>query len=331
MSKARDIANLLTDGKVEADDLNVGQLGGRRNLIINGGFDVWQRGTSQTTTGYGSVDRFSFDSASMSSVNKGSDIANGFKNVLEVTLKETTNWQYPTRYSLEANTLVAGKTYTLSYYGKASQNVTGMYGHFQTSTAGQVKTGLSTEFTTEWVKYSHTFTIPSSYGGEQFDMYLLNHNRTGLGGVTFYLAEIQIELGSVATPFEHRSYGEELALCQRYYWAMNAGGHPSANATSYARFNGVSNGSYNYFTVEYPCQMRTTPTLIKNNISSSTVQVYDYGNNAYRTLSSMGNDESSQTNMCVWINTSDVSMSGSGMMFRWLGAPNASIGFDAEL
>ena len=34
----------------------------------------------------------------------------------------------------------------------------------------------------------------------------------------FYLTGVQLELGKVATPFEHRSYGEELALCQRYYW-----------------------------------------------------------------------------------------------------------------
>ena len=38
------------------------------------------------------------------------------------------------------------------------------------------------------------------------------------------VAEVQLELGKVATPFEHRSYGEELALCQRYCYVI---GHPS--------------------------------------------------------------------------------------------------------
>jgi hypothetical protein len=39
----------------------------------------------------------------------------------------------------------------------------------------------------------------------------------GTNGATFYLTGVQLEVGTVATPFEHRSYGDELARCQRYY------------------------------------------------------------------------------------------------------------------
>ena len=52
---------------------------------------------------------------------------------------------------------------------------------------------------------------------------------------TFELTGVQLEVGEVATDFEFRSYGEELALCQRYYEAvyMNAGTHGFQSATSY--------------------------------------------------------------------------------------------------
>jgi hypothetical protein len=44
----------------------------------------------------------------------------------------------------------------------------------------------------------------------------------GTNGATFYITGVQLEPGSVATPFERRSYGQELSLCQRYYEQVNA-------------------------------------------------------------------------------------------------------------
>ena len=46
-------------------------------------------------------------------------------------------------------------------------------------------------------------------------------NVAGTNGATFYITGVQLEAGSVATPFEHRQYGQELALCQRYYQRIN--------------------------------------------------------------------------------------------------------------
>jgi len=76
---------------------------------------------------------------------------------------------------------------------------------------------------------------------------------------TFQITECQLEVGEQATPFEHRSFGEELALCQRYYYT----GGDSGNLL-YWFFNVTSGSSY-YQTIFNPVAMRTGPTVTIEN------------------------------------------------------------------
>jgi hypothetical protein len=79
-------------------------------------------------------------------------------------------------------------------------------------------------------------------------------NLMATSGATFYITGVQLEVGSVATPFEHRQYGQELALCRRYY----AGGdgymtlHPLAADGS---------GGYYRSQVYFDTPMRAAPTV----------------------------------------------------------------------
>lgn len=79
----------------------------------------------------------------------------------------------------------------------------------------------------------------------------------GTNGATFYITGVQLEVGSVATPFEHRPYGLELALCQRYYQEIGAAG---ANEFVYQFYSSAS--QVNYLPFAFPVRMRTSPTAV---------------------------------------------------------------------
>lgn len=70
----------------------------------------------------------------------------------------------------------------------------------------------------------------------------------GTNGATFYITGVQLEAGSVATPFERRPYGMELALCQRYYEVSPVNAYPTAAGFS---------GSY------YQVTKRVTPSVVQ--------------------------------------------------------------------
>ena len=77
---------------------------------------------------------------------------------------------------------------------------------------------------------------------------------------TFELTGVQLEVGNQATAFEHRSYGEELSLCQRYYQGATSVGAGYGSADGYARAGNV-----------YSVVMRSSPTLTLTNTGSGSI------------------------------------------------------------
>jgi hypothetical protein len=84
-------------------------------------------------------------------------------------------------------------------------------------------------------------------------------NWISTNGATFYLTGVQLEVGSVATPFERRSYGLELNLCQRYYTKMDS--------TYYGDFGNASN--YSVVSIFLPTTMRAIPSASVSGTSGS--------------------------------------------------------------
>ena len=78
-------------------------------------------------------------------------------------------------------------------------------------------------------------------------------------GATWQITGVQLELGKVATPFEHRFYGEELALCQRYCLDLS----PIASTSNpyLAGIGAVANSTVTVFNTSFPVEMRATPAV----------------------------------------------------------------------
>jgi hypothetical protein len=220
-----------------------------RNKIINGNFDIWERGTSQTTAGYGSDDRWFNNHNGSTKTHSPQAFALGqtavpnnpqFFSRTVVTSVAGAGNSVTKAHRIEDVTLSSGKTMTLSFWAKADANkniAVSFLQHFGTggSPSAQV-TGLgATTFalTTSWQKFTTTVTLPSVSGktlgtnnddfysfGFWFDAGSSNNSSTnslGQQSGTFDIAQVQLEEGSVATPFEMRPLQVELALCQRYF------------------------------------------------------------------------------------------------------------------
>ena len=260
-----------------------------KNAIINGGMDIWQRGTSVAIAASSGItytaDRWCTTTGTGQAI-----------TVSQQATADTTNLpniQYCTRYqrnsgqtgtgqlffaqSLETvNSIpLAGKPVSISFYIRAGANfsATGNYLYsrlvFGTGTsqnglipgltgATQI-VGINVTATTTWQRVTATAVVPSTATQLYFD---INYVPTGTAGANDYfeITGVQLELGSTATTFSRAggSIGGELALCQRYYWRQNAG------TTGYGIYGwGTCSASTTFQPVmKFPVTMRTVPTAL---------------------------------------------------------------------
>jgi hypothetical protein len=248
-----DIANdFATPTSVSAVDTRVNAVGGRKNLIINGGFDVWQRGTTGNAANafvYASADRWEMV---RSSINKATDSSG--KTYANVVCGNWADNNYISQH-IEGTNEMSGKTLTFSFTISSSTLSDGRVyiRHLNGSTwTTAVWSNIFTYSSTDTIK-TYTFTLPSTKI-DQIQVFIYGHAGTSNeNGKSFNIKNAQLEVGSTATDFEHRSYGEELALCQRYY-------EKSADLAGTVASN-FNNGASWRFRQEFKVQKRTTPTV----------------------------------------------------------------------
>ena len=242
---------------------------GRRNLLINGGFDVWQRATSNTTnSGYRSVDRWAFNTYTGGAFTVSKETDSTFGNVLKWnrTTADTSNTnagnciQQPIE---NARYLVKGKPVTVSFWLKNEKTVLRSgFVRFRINVSPYTLLAPAQYWesaSNEWEYHSFTFQTSETVDSDHVELQIQMDNGSSMGAM--FIAQCQFELGKVATPFEHRSYGEELALCQRYCYVLDA-------TTDQHNFLGTNYTSVNtYFKVQYPVMMRAAPTTSVNTLS----------------------------------------------------------------
>ena len=136
----------------------------------------------------------------------------------------------------------------------------------------------------------------------------------------FYLTGVQVEAGKNATDFEHRSYGEELALCQRYFYRVLP--FSAKPMWIYATNAGST-------LLEFPVEMRANPAFSYNGTLGTDILVYYGPITAYVTLSSITASTVSSQSMRINFSTSTSLTSGYSAGL-YLGS-NGYLDFSAEL
>jgi hypothetical protein len=220
------------------------------NYIINGAFDVWQRGTSFTTTTQGSytADRWQFLYTTgavpsilytQESFSPGAAPEPGYESQFFLKQKIVTVGGGPATYVSVCNNVedvrsLAGQTATLSFWAKTSaatsSNLIQVRQFFGTGGSATTFAGtLVFSTTTNWQRFTFTVPIPS-IAGKTIGPNSYLQARIGTQNIAadfeFDIWGVQLEAGSVATPFKRHapSLQGELAACQRYFERINFNG-----------------------------------------------------------------------------------------------------------
>ena len=255
---------------------------GRRNLIINGDCNISQRGdfttASSSTDEEYYLDRFQQNhniTANKQHITSNQPSALSNTKSWRLTATATTNGFMGTRQTIEDYKLFNGREFTASVWVKTNHPSVRFYLYDGSNTDQGKKTAIADG---EWHYLQETFTLDAT-AGTQFSIEIIILSEAG-GNVSITSGDyveftgLQVELGKVATPFEHRSYGEELAACQRYYYRIDVGQvgdrFSLAECSSTTQADGV---------ISFPVTMRslTGPTGLDQSGTASDYSVYTAG------------------------------------------------------
>lgn len=257
---------------------------GLRNFIINGAFDVWQRGVDfQNVDGYGPDRWVCFNRAGAGGSGSftqqpfpvgQTDVPGGPTYFGRLT--QSTGVASPLvggEQRIEDVTRLAGREVTLSFWARADTAASLHPSYRQDFGSGgstAVTGGLGTmSLTTSWQRFTITSTLPGvagkTVGGGNFLALQFDMPASWTGHVD--LANVQLEAGPSATPFERRPIGIERLLCQRYCQKSYNPDTPPGNAVHegiviHTHGEVTSGGGWNvWIPVRFGTPMRVGPSI----------------------------------------------------------------------
>jgi hypothetical protein len=270
-----------------------------KNPVINGGMDVWQRGTSftTTTTSYTADRWLGYRGVAGSTISRQatSDTTNlPFIQYAARVSRDSGNTSTSDIYfisNLESTNSIpfAGKAVTFSFYARKGAN----YSMASSALGVRLVTGTGTDqnvliggytgsadaisstatLTTTWQRFTFTGTIAAT--AKEFAT-LFTFTPVGTAGAADYfeVTGVQVEYGSAATSFSRAgsNYGGELALCQRYFYTVDG---------SQAIMGAAYNATSCIWTTGLPVTMRTAPTGTYPAVLTNIIN--DLGNGVNRT------------------------------------------------
>jgi hypothetical protein len=278
-----------TNKKITLQTLLLNNLytGKARQALINGDFDIWQRGTSFTDSDTYSADRWVINPSDGTVAVTRENFAIGQTYVpdnptymLELQCTGADD-NVGILQRIEDVRTFSGQTVTLSFYAKTDTSRTisaYMAQNFGSGGSSQVNIATQTDdIVASWRRFSFTFELDSINGKTVGDNSFLQVNIANPNNetFTFYIAHVQLNLGNLALPFYKRSEEEELALCQRYYeknidgdWVGFLNSMDVTSGRSYYK-------SYHFNTTKRAVPIVSATNLTNTGFSSTVGNIYE--------------------------------------------------------
>jgi hypothetical protein len=282
---------LVADSSTSTGLRYQGNYAAGKNKIINGDFNIWQRGTSFSTAGVYTADRYyaiwdgtGTKTISQQTFSPGTAPVAGYESQYYLRFNQTvagTGGSYNVlTQRIEDVRTFAGQTVTVSFWAKSASTTSfaaTLVQNFGSGGSGNVTTSFiaTTATTTGWVRYTGTAALPSISGKTVGTSSFVELTIILPTNATFTLDfwGVQVEASNTATAFQTATgtIQGELAACQRYYYRITA-----QQAYSTYGFGFASSTTAMVGQIPFPVQMRSVATLA------------DYSNIAAQSGSSTG-------------------------------------------